>query len=448
MDVLKFIKENRLVSISRQVYGDDLLKSAEAIVDSGIKLLEITFDQADENCLKLTGDSISLVKKTLGDKICVGAGTVMTLEQARAAKDAGADFALAPNVDFEVIHEMKRLGLIAVPGAFTPSEIAAAYKEGADIVKVFPADSLGVNYIKAVRGPINHIPLMAVGGVSAQNVKSFLDCGCTSAGIGSNIINKKRAKAGQFDEIRQAALELYNAIHQEMIMSAKNFVVMDWGSTNVRAFLFIDDKQVDTKKSPEGVTVVRGQACEGVFDRLTADWFAKYGPMPTIMAGMVGSINGWADAQYLQCPVNLDELPNHLTEVKHSKGYKIRIVPGLCVKDPDNYNVIRGEETQLVGAIKKQSSKVYLMPGTHCKWVLADGAKINSFRTAMTGEMHSIMMKYSLVGLGAGEQEESMSDFEAGLERGYNENNIVPRLFEIRGANILGAIKPSHVGEF
>ncbi len=231
-------------------------------------------------------------------------------------------------------------------------------------------------------------------------------------------------------------------------MSDKNFVVMDWGSTNIRAFLFIDGQQKEVKKSPEGVTVVRGPACEGAFDRLTADWFKEYGPLPVVMAGMVGSINGWADAQYLQCPVNLDELPHHLTEVKHSKGYKVRIVPGLCVKEKDNYNVIRGEETQLVGAIKKQASRVFLMPGTHCKWVLADGARIESFRTAMTGEMHSIMMKYSLVGLGAGDQEESAADFEAGLERGFFENNIVPRLFEIRGANILGAIKPAHVGEF
>lgn len=215
MDTLKFIAENRLVAISRQVYGNDLLESAKAIIDGGIKLLEITFDQADSDCLKLTPASISLVKKTLGDKICVGAGTVMTVEQARAAKDAGADFALAPNVDFEVIHEMKKLGLISVPGAFSPSEIAAAYKEGADIVKVFPAANLGVDYIKAIRGPINHIPLMAVGGVSADNVKAFLDAGCGSAGIGSNIINKKRASAGKFDEIRQAALEFYNAIHQE-----------------------------------------------------------------------------------------------------------------------------------------------------------------------------------------------------------------------------------------
>ena len=231
-------------------------------------------------------------------------------------------------------------------------------------------------------------------------------------------------------------------------MASKSYIVIDWGSTNIRAFLYIDGKQVEEKKSPEGVTTVRGKDCEGAFDRLTAAWMEKYGPLPVIMSGMVGSINGWADAQYLDCPVKLDQLPDHLTPVTHTKGYKIRIVPGICVKDPDNYNVIRGEEVQLAGALKKQPSKVFLMPGTHCKWVLCDGLKVESFRTAMTGELHSIMMKYSLVGLGAGEQEESATDYEAGLERGYNENNIIPRLFEIRGANILGGIKPSHVGEF
>ena len=92
-------------------------------------------------------------------------------------------------------------------------------------------------------------------------------------------------------------------------MSAKNFVVCDWGSTNIRAFLYLDGKQVEIKKSHEGVTTVRGKDCEGAFDRLTAEWFQKYGPMPTIMAGMVGSINGWTDAAYLDSPVDFRQLP-------------------------------------------------------------------------------------------------------------------------------------------
>ena len=212
MDALTFIKEHRLVSISRQVYRQELLEAAKRILKSGIHCLEITFDQASPTSLQDTPDSIALIKQELGDEICVGAGTVMTIEQAKAARAAGADFALAPNVDVDVIHAIKTLDMVAVPGAFTPSEIATAYNAGADIVKVFPIGNLGVDYLKAIRGPINHIPLMAVGGVSASNIKSFLDNGCCSAGVGSNIINKKRAQAGAFDEIEQAAFEFVQAI--------------------------------------------------------------------------------------------------------------------------------------------------------------------------------------------------------------------------------------------
>ncbi len=212
MDALTFIKEHRLVSISRQVYRQELLEAARRILKSGIHCLEITFDQASSTSLQDTPDSIALIKQELGDEICVGAGTVMTIKQAKAARAAGADFALAPNVDVDVIHAIKTLDMVAVPGAFTPSEIATAYNAGADIVKVFPIGNLGVDYLKAIRGPINHIPLMAVGGVSASNIKSFLDNGCCSAGVGSNIINKKRAQAGAFDEIEQAAFEFVQAI--------------------------------------------------------------------------------------------------------------------------------------------------------------------------------------------------------------------------------------------
>lgn len=231
-------------------------------------------------------------------------------------------------------------------------------------------------------------------------------------------------------------------------MSAKNYILIDWGSTNIRAFLYLDGKQTEVNRSNEGVTTVRGALCEGAFDRLTEKWFEKYGPMPVVMAGMVGSINGWCDAPYLDCPVDLGNLGSSLTKVKHSKGYDISIVPGICVKDPDNYNVIRGEETQLAGAFKLSPSKVYIMPGTHCKWVLAEDGKVKSFRTAMTGEIHSVLMKHSLIGLGAGDQESCVDEFKRGLECGYRQNSIIPRLFEIRGANILGGIKPCHVGEY
>ncbi|WP_294568142.1 bifunctional 4-hydroxy-2-oxoglutarate aldolase/2-dehydro-3-deoxy-phosphogluconate aldolase [uncultured Succinatimonas sp.] len=212
MNTLDFIYEKKLVAISRGVYGDNLLKASQIINEEGICLLEITFDQSSATNLIDTPKSIEKVKNALGDKMCVGAGTVMTIDQARAAKAAGADFALAPNTDVAVIHEMKKLGLIAVPGAFTPSEVATAYNEGADIVKLFPASILGLEYVKAFRAPINHIPLMAVGGVSVDNVKDFLSSGFMSAGVGSHIINAKKIAAGDFDGVRNAAKGFVAAI--------------------------------------------------------------------------------------------------------------------------------------------------------------------------------------------------------------------------------------------
>ena len=215
MNTLDFIYANRLVAISRGVAASDMAKVAQVINDEGINIMEITFNQSSDDNLVETPKAIEAVKNTLGDKICVGAGTVMTAEQARAAKAAGADFALAPNTDVKVIEEMKRLDLVAVPGAFTPSEIATAYNAGADIVKLFPASILGLEYVKAIRAPISHIPLMAVGGVAIDNVREFLNSGFMSAGVGSHIINAKAVNSGDFASLASAARAFVQALKQE-----------------------------------------------------------------------------------------------------------------------------------------------------------------------------------------------------------------------------------------
>ncbi len=212
MNTLEYINQHKLVAISRGVYGDNLLKAVEMVIKGGIRLLEITFNQASPSCLAETAASILKVKEKFGDELCVGAGTVMTPQQARAAASAGADFCLSPNTDPEVIEEIKKAGLIAVPGAATPSEIATAHNAGADIVKLFPAGIYGTAYLDAIRGPLNHIPLMAVGGVSADNVREFLSHGCCSAGIGSNIISAKRIAAGDFESVYKAAAAFIEAI--------------------------------------------------------------------------------------------------------------------------------------------------------------------------------------------------------------------------------------------
>ena len=158
------------------------------------------------NIIKISGSkSIEIVKKTSSSRMCVGAGTTVTIEQARAAAGAGADFILAPDTNPAVIAEVKKLGMISIPGAMTPTEIQTAWNSGADIVKIFPASFLGIDYIKAIRGPISNVPLMAVGGVDENNVKSFLDSGCCSCGIGSNIMKPSLINEDRFDQLTELA---------------------------------------------------------------------------------------------------------------------------------------------------------------------------------------------------------------------------------------------------
>ena len=157
MQVVDRIFEGKIVAIARRVPVDRIVPTAEALYDGGIRLMEITFDQADPECLRLTPRIIEALSARFPDML-LGAGTVMTREQARAAADAGACFALAPNIDPGVIDEALQCGMVVIPGALTPTEVAYAHKLGAAMVKLFPAGDLGMGYLKSLRGrsPTSH----------------------------------------------------------------------------------------------------------------------------------------------------------------------------------------------------------------------------------------------------------------------------------------------------
>ena len=180
------IQRTKIIAISRKLYGKELEAWCGAMFRGGIELLEITFDQSDSDRLRKTGDAIATMTDTFPEK-SFGAGTVLTIDQVKCAADAGAKFIISPNVDADVIRETKRLGLISIPGAMTPTEILSASRFGADYVKLFPAESLGIGYIKSIMAPINHIKLIATGGVNVKNAKSFLDLGMAGLGIGGNL---------------------------------------------------------------------------------------------------------------------------------------------------------------------------------------------------------------------------------------------------------------------
>ncbi|MCC8061553.1 MAG: bifunctional 4-hydroxy-2-oxoglutarate aldolase/2-dehydro-3-deoxy-phosphogluconate aldolase [Clostridiales bacterium] len=204
MGTLERIMEEKIIAIVRGLTLEETVKTVGAIRDGGIRLSEIPFDQTKP--LSWTTDKISAVKEAYGaEGVLVGAGTVLTVEQVQAAKEAGAEYIITPTSNREVIEETKRLGLVAMPGAMTPTEIEQCYRWGADIVKIFPSDNLGTGFIKAVRGPLFYIPLSAVGGVNLDNIRSFFEAGVCSVGIGGNIVNKKMIAAGDYEGIRKLA---------------------------------------------------------------------------------------------------------------------------------------------------------------------------------------------------------------------------------------------------
>jgi len=220
------------------------------------------------------------------------------------------------------------------------------------------------------------------------------------------------------------------------------YIAIDWGSTNLRAWLYQGDECLESRQSEAGVTRLNGRTFEAVLAQITEGWEQEN--IPVVMAGMVGSNAGWVNVPYLPCPARFDDIGQQLTAVADN----IWIVPGLCVSREDNHNVMRGEETQLIGARDLQPAQVYVMPGTHCKWVLADSEQVNDFRTVMTGELHHVLLNHTLVGAGLPEQVASPDAFTAGLTRGLDAPDLLPRLFEVRASHVLGQLAREQVSEF
>ena len=212
MNVKEEIARKRLIAIVRGLPGEQLEGLANALLSGGISLMEITFNQAKPETWAQTADGIAMLGKKFAGRILPGAGTVVTLEQLTMAYNAGAQYIISPNVDEEIIRRTKELGLVSLPGAFSATEIVTAYKAGADFVKVFPVGNLGPAYIKALKAPLSHIPLMAVGGVNEKNAAEFIKAGASGLGVGGNLVNKEWIANGEWDKITALAAEFVKAV--------------------------------------------------------------------------------------------------------------------------------------------------------------------------------------------------------------------------------------------
>jgi len=171
-----------------------LIEACAAAVRGGLKVLEIT--------LTTPGAVDAIAHFARGGEAIAGGGTVLTVDDVRAVSKAGGRFVLSPVFDPEVVDEAHRLGLLAVPGASTPTEIIAAHRHGARLVKVFPAACLGgAAYIRAVRGPLPGIPLVPTNGIVADTIVEYVEAGAVAVGVGSEVFSKDFT----FDHIENAA---------------------------------------------------------------------------------------------------------------------------------------------------------------------------------------------------------------------------------------------------
>lgn len=209
-EVIKSIEEEKIIAIIRNPKEDTFLSATQALYRGGIRLAEITFDRSGKISKAQTARSISLLNEQL--PIYVGAGTVTSKEELMLAYEAGAAFIISPNCDPEIIQLTRKLGLVSIPAAFTPTEIAIAIKAGADFIKLFPADHLSPNYVKAVKAPLSDAKLLAVGGVDKNNIATFIENGFTGVGIGSNLYDKTLILRGDWTALEDLAKKYVDSI--------------------------------------------------------------------------------------------------------------------------------------------------------------------------------------------------------------------------------------------
>ena len=204
-EVLANIREKKVIAIVRGFEPEQCLKLSRALYAGGINMIEVTFDQSKPEAYVKTTESIRAVRDEFDGKVIPGAGTVMTAEQVDMAKEAGACYIISPDMNAEVIRHTRKVGLVSLPGVMTATEAACAHRAGADMVKLFPVANMGAAYLKALKAPLKHIDFMAVGGVSPENIREFINAGAVGAGVGGLLTKKELVDAGEFDKITELA---------------------------------------------------------------------------------------------------------------------------------------------------------------------------------------------------------------------------------------------------
>ena len=195
-----------VVAIMRHTEATLAIDAAHALLAGGVSVVEVTLNTAGALGM------IAALATAMGDEMIVGAGTVLSPQAVDEAVRAGARFIVAPNTSPEVIGRAGHHDVPCVPGAFTPTEIVTAWDAGADLVKLFPASVGGPRYLRDVRGPLNHVPIVPTGGVSPQNVGDFIKAGAMAVGAGSDLVDRGVVERRDWTELERRARAFSDAV--------------------------------------------------------------------------------------------------------------------------------------------------------------------------------------------------------------------------------------------
>lgn len=197
--VIHAIEETGIIAIVRGTKPEEVIPIARALYDGGVRVLEVTCNTS--GYLR----SIEALTVELGDKMWIGAGTVINPVMAQLVMDAGANFVLAPDFNPQVVSMVHEKQKLMIPAVATPSEILQACRMGVDLLKLFPANGLGVNYLKELQGPLNNLSIIPVGGVTLNNVADFAQAGAFAVGVGSELINKTLVAEQAWQQLTELA---------------------------------------------------------------------------------------------------------------------------------------------------------------------------------------------------------------------------------------------------
>ncbi|REK74672.1 bifunctional 4-hydroxy-2-oxoglutarate aldolase/2-dehydro-3-deoxy-phosphogluconate aldolase [Paenibacillus paeoniae] len=206
--MLNELLKHKIVAILRGIENDKADDTARALLEGGIRMMEITMNTDGAAAM------INRWRERFDGEAYVGAGTVIDLDTAKLAVQAGAQFLISPNLDEEVIAFGLERGISVWPGVMTPTEIVKAMKAGAEAVKLFPMGTLGINYLKEIRGPLKEVPILATGGVDLDNIAEYFRSGANGVGLGSKLVHMEWVKDGQFLKVAERARAFTHAVSQ------------------------------------------------------------------------------------------------------------------------------------------------------------------------------------------------------------------------------------------